>query len=65
MQRKRSFPSAGPSRPVVLALVVLVLFLAAVGASCAVNPHLYTGQGYVIFVPASASAPAPAVLSPF
>ena len=64
MQRKRSSPAQRRLWSVLLVIALLILFFAAVGASCSANPHLYGGRGCVIFLPANASASS-VVLTPF
>lgn len=64
MQRRHSSFPSGRFWPLMLAVALLVLFFAAVGASCSAYPHLYSGQGYLLFVPAGAAAQSP-ILAPF
>ena len=58
---QRNHPTPGPQRLglILLAVVLLLLFFAAVGASCTANPHLYSGRGLVVFVPDSTPLLAP------
>jgi len=64
MQRKRPPTAQRKVWTILLVLALLILFFAAVGASCTANPHLYGWRGLVIFVPASAPQSTP-VLAPF
>ena len=60
MQRRRLPPGQRRLWNWMFVLVLAILFVALVAASCTANPHLYGGRGLVVFVPDSTP-----LLSPF
>ena len=59
MQRRRSPPGQRRLWNILFLVVLAVLFVALVAASCTVSPHLYGGRGLVVFVPDSTPLLAP------
>ena len=63
MRRSHFQPISAPLLRVLIVLALL-LFFAAFLYSCSAPPQVYSGRGYVVFIPASSTVCSP-ILSPW